>query len=395
MPDYSQWDALINIFVPDKDAAPSAPGRIPSASEVMAPTWIYGFNMLNLPHISKDKSHWFRYTTKVGFREQDAYAGFDPYPAVRDNGEADSGGAWWRYYQGSLMAINALNGGGTEVASPRSFDESRLQVAAVAEYFEKWAPNVNTWDKALPHDGWEGLAASGFGDIIGRISLAYGNIQETVSGKGPNGGYVAAVENAQQSLRVARNAAAEAFSKWGSSNYSPEKAGQAVYRRMSVVPKADGTGIVSLDSTEIGPAGNPATWFAIDSEIKKTWYADVESNLNSVVPGIVSALTDGYTRSQMMLVPLNNVIQTALGGRPGSAQSIDDILNKKGGGGAKGGNFDGLGGGGGAEGGGAKGGGGGANFDGLGGEGGGAEGGGGPGGAEIDPGNFDNLGAQG
>ncbi|MDX3849466.1 hypothetical protein [Streptomyces sp. AK02-01A] len=400
MPEYSQWDQLINIFVPDKNAEPGTPGKIPTAEEVTAPTWIYGFNRrIDPPRFSSGRVYSIKYPFQRSNSVVDyAYAGFVVYEGVRGGGEADSGGAWWRYYQGSAMAIDAMNGNGTEVASPRSFDEGRRQVSAVAEYFDKWAPNVRTWNNALPHDGWEGLAASGFGDIIGRVTLAYEHIQDTVSGGGGHEGYVAAVDNAQLALREARNSAGTTFHDWLSDPaWSPEGAAAQVAPGLQI-RVVNGQGYLLLDGVDLGPAGDANSWLPVDRQIKDKWHSAVQQRLDAAVPGIVGALTDGYARAQMMLVPLNNVIQTALGGGPKTPQSIDDILNQKkeGGSGGTGNlpdpknpktpenpenpeNIDGLyGEGGGPEGGGSAN---PENIEGLFGGGGGAEGGGGPGGA--------------
>ncbi|MET9016686.1 hypothetical protein ABZX74_38330 [Streptomyces olivaceoviridis] len=371
MPDYNQWNQLINIFVPDKDAAPGTPGKIPTAEEVMAPTWVYGFNLAKQPKVANTvKTIRYSVMGEMG-HVYNGWAGFAIYAGVKGGGEGDSGGGWWRYYQGSVMAIDAMNGNGTEVASPRSFDEGHRQVSAVAEYFDKWGPNVRTWSNELPHDGWEGLAASGFGDIIGRVALAYEHIQDTVSGGGGRGGYAAAVDQAQLALREARNSAATHLHDWLSDpNWSPEAAAVQVAQGLQI-HTTGGNAYVQLDGVDVGRAGDANTWMAVDRLVKEKWHSAVQQRLDAAVSGIVSALTDGYTRAQMMLVPLNNVIQTALGGNPANPKSIDDILNKNQKGGGDGANLpdretlDGLNGGGGGGGGpeGAGGGGGGIDTD--------------------------------
>ncbi|MFJ2008496.1 hypothetical protein ACIOJ4_48575, partial [Streptomyces chartreusis] len=220
---------------------------------------------------------------------------------------------------GSNLTIAALDGNGTDSTSPYSFDRAREQLTAAIEYFRTWDRNLTVWLGTLEQDGWEGLAASGFGDIIKRISVAHQEILDTASGSGVGGGYIAAIDDAQQGLRTARNDMRTAFESWQAQpSWSPQAA-LATYAQGLVVRDADfssGTPAVLVHAVdgELGDVGSYYAWDAVEANVKAAWRQTAEQYLDTPVPGIVAALTSSYQRATTELRPLQNVIRTALNG---------------------------------------------------------------------------------
>ncbi|MGW3652425.1 hypothetical protein [Streptomyces sp. NPDC000878] len=343
MPDPTQWHELVNIFAGSGEAKDSTPGQIPSKEEVLAPRWTRAYwNVREKPPFQAMFTWTYvmgNTTTTHGSYNSGTTTTTDPVTGtaglslLEGDQDPNSGGTpWWRYNMGSYMTIAALDGDGTETTSPRSFDRAREQLTAAIAYYQKWEPNLNTWQNNLQQDGWQGLAASGFGDIINRIFTAYQNILETTSGDGVSGGYLTAVNDAQQALWNARNAMRTAFDTWKTDESSTPQGALRVYARGLTVdadPLGRRPAVLLHGGVPLGQIDQSSTWDAVEQAIKNAWRQTAETYLDYPVVGIVSALTAAYQRSTTDLRELNNVIRTALSGSPDSDSNTDNDQTNK------------------------------------------------------------------
>ncbi|MGW0574689.1 hypothetical protein ACWD25_01710 [Streptomyces sp. NPDC002920] len=366
MPDPQTWHELVNIFSNSGQAKGSEGGRIPTPADVTAPqwtqaywnrtggapfaapiTWTYPMGTVG-PVTGAPDGSWTTAPTPVT-----GSAGLAIRPELL-NGDS----AWWRYDVGSLLTLNALDGQGTDTTSPHSLERARDKLTATINYFTKWEPNLNTWQGYLQQDGWQGLAASSFGDILKRIATAYKTILDTASGSGLDGGYIGAVNEALTALWNARNSMKHVYAEWKSQEaWSPEGAMQVYGKDLVVFWWDDGSGglivTLSYQGTELGRIDDASTWTKVDEGVKKIWTATAAKYLDEPVAGIVSPLTNAYQKATTELRELNNVIRTALTGSPDGQSNdggksiqdeLDDLRKKAAGGGEGGGEGGGTGG---------------------------------------------------